>query len=112
MLEQIAYQLSRVNKTNQRVYQVGDLESLSASTLYSDYGDTDFNHRMIETVFPGIDGKGCLKIYIDPFSFSGTAGYHNKGEKHKDYAKRMEESGGISLGGGISALPSSTTGGY
>ena len=35
MLEQIAYQLPRVHETDQRVYQVGDLEYLSASALYT-----------------------------------------------------------------------------
>ena len=35
MLEQIAYHLPRISEAKQRVYQVGDLESLSASALYS-----------------------------------------------------------------------------
>lgn len=35
MLEQIAYEVPRVFEQRQAVYQVGDLESLSASALYT-----------------------------------------------------------------------------
>jgi len=37
MLEQIAYEIPRALKKKQVVYQIGDLESLSATALY--YGD-------------------------------------------------------------------------
>ena len=37
MLEQIAYEVPGVLETKQRVYQVGDLESLSSTVLYG-YG--------------------------------------------------------------------------
>ena len=35
MLEQIAYEVPKVSETKQQVYEVGDLESLSASVLYT-----------------------------------------------------------------------------
>jgi len=35
MLEQIAYESKRVSEQRQRVYQVGDLEQLSATELYT-----------------------------------------------------------------------------
>ncbi len=37
MLEQIAYEIPRASERKQVVYQIGDLESLSATALY--YGD-------------------------------------------------------------------------
>ncbi|MEK6897150.1 MAG: hypothetical protein AABW93_01320 [Nanoarchaeota archaeon] len=42
MLEQITYQLPRISEARQQVYQVGDLESLSASALYYGNGGSGF----------------------------------------------------------------------
>lgn len=112
MLEQIAYEMPRVSESEgrQRVYVVGDLESLSSVALYSKEGDTVFRNGRIETIFPKIDDNGTAKIYINPSNFSGIAGFQMDGESHEDYARRMKDGGGISLGGGFSGL--SSGGGY
>ena len=85
-------------------FSSSDLENLSSIVLYSSgflksipLGGTNFRGGRIETVFPKIDGFGTLKIYINPFNFSGLAGYQEEGESHKDYAKRMKEDGGVDL---------------
>lgn len=98
MLEQIAYRFSKVPEQRQRVYQIEDLERLSAGVLYSDGdGKNFFDNGRIETVLSKFINNDTLKIYIDPFNFGVTAGYQKEGESHEDYAKRMKETGGFSI---------------
>jgi hypothetical protein len=98
------------NSLTERIYSVVDLSGLSSVALYSGDSDTDFRNGKIETIFPKINGNDTLKIYIDPFKFSGIAGYQGGGESHKEYAKKMKSEGGISLGGGFSGGFSSGSG--
>ena len=108
MLEQIAYQLPRIHETNQRVYQVGDLESLSASALYDKY-------KLKTGQDIASDGTAYkFYTYIRPsWDFGDTElGIQENGESHDEYKKRMEEGGGINLGGGIGAPPSPIAGSY
>ena len=111
MLEQIAYEGMPLIQRQQTYFVVGDLGRLSASALYSD-GDTEFRDGRIETVLPRFKGNGTVKVYINPFDFSGIAGFQKEGESHDEYKKRMQESGGVSLGGGIGAPSSGIAGGY
>ena len=62
MLEQIAYQLPRISETKQRVYQVGDLESLSATALH--YGEGGGSSGFVGGGFGGISKKDIDKYGI------------------------------------------------
>ena len=62
MLEQIAYQLPRIFETKQRVYQVRDLEFLSASALH--YGEGGGSSGFVGGVFGGINKKDMNKYGI------------------------------------------------
>lgn len=107
MLEQIAYQLPKSSEERQVVYQVGDLESLSSVALYA---------KDKIKIGQDLEKDGTMyKFYTDIslINFGDTElGIQEKGEKHKDYAKKMKEGGGISLGGGLSMPSSSCSGGY
>lgn len=104
-LENLAYEARPIQEQRQVVYQVGDLESLSASVLYA-------KDKMETGVDVAKDGT-AYKFYTSllPWNFGETElGIQGAGEKHKDYTKKMKEDGGISLGGGFSGF--SSGGGY
>lgn len=61
MLEQIAYEVSRVSEIREQVYQVGDLEELSAGALYTGH---------LPKMGPGGFGLPSVRV-----SDVGTSGY-------------------------------------
>lgn len=73
----------------QKVYTIGDLESMSASYLYS--GEADGKNFVkkdgtIETVLPKFVGEDTVKIYTNPLTGRVDAGYQKEGESHKEYS--------------------------
>lgn len=79
MLEQIAYESLRIQKGKQIIYQVGDLENLSATALY--YGDGSSSGSSSGFGggfggFGGIDEKDCKKYGIvkTPSQIKGPSG--------------------------------------
>ena len=108
MLEQIAYQVPRISREEQRFYRVSDLESLSASALYD-------KHKLKTGQDITSDGT-AYKFYTNirpSWDFGDTElGIQENGESHDEYKKRMKKGEGINLGGGIGAPLSPIGGGY
>ena len=62
MLEQIAYEVPRAVEQRQVVYQVGDLESLSASVLYGESKNNVKIDGTIETILPQFINDDTVKL--------------------------------------------------
>ena len=62
-----------------------DLESLSASALYSDGKSIVKRDGTIETVLPKFVGNDTVKVYINPLTGRVDAGYQKGGESHAAY---------------------------
>lgn len=78
---------SQISEPRQQTYfVVGNLESLSASALYSDSKNIVKKDGTIETVLPKFINNDTLKIYINPLTGKTNAGYQNGGEKHREYS--------------------------
>jgi len=95
------YQPMQMQRTQQRerVYNIVDLESLSASALYA-------KDKLETGVDVAKDGT-AYKFYTNirpSWNFGETElGIQESGESHKSYAERMKSGGGTSLGGGFSS---------
>ena len=89
-LEQRLYAPTQESKENFRVYQVGDLESLSASVLYSKIKKGNY--------IKSNDKELNLYNLINLQNFGETeVGLQKKGESHKDFKKRIVKSGGYRI---------------
>ena len=86
-LQLIAYGAQGVSEQKEKVFTIVDLESLSASVLYTE-GENDVKRDgTIETVLPKFIWNDTLKVYINPLTGKTVAGYQNAEEKHSEYAK-------------------------
>jgi len=88
-LEQMMYQpmqMQRTESQRDRIYNIVDLESLSASALYSDGKNFVKKDGTIETVLPKFVGNDSVKVYINPLTGKVDAGYQKSRESHRDYS--------------------------
>jgi hypothetical protein len=82
------YQPMQMQRTQQRerVYNILDLESLSASALYSESKNDVKRDGTMETILPRFIGNDTVKVYINPLTGETNVGYQNGGEKHREYS--------------------------
>ncbi len=82
------YQPMQMQRTRERekVYTIVDLESLSASALYSETKNNVKKDGTMETILPQFINKDTVKLYINPLTGKADAGYQNGGEKHRVYS--------------------------
>lgn len=78
-------QTQRVEQQRERVYTIVDLESLSASALYTGKNSVRKDGTM-ETILPNFINNDTLKLYINPLTGKTDAGYQKGGESHRDYS--------------------------
>ena len=84
------YQPMQMQRTQEiqreRVYNIVDLESLSASALYSDTKNDVKRDGTMETVLRKFINNDTVKVYINPLTGETNVGYQNGGEKHREYS--------------------------
>ena len=86
MLEQIAYEVPRAVEQRQVVYQVEDLESLSASVLYNESKNNVKIDGTIETILPQFINDDTVKLYINSLNGKTDIAYQKGGEGHTAFA--------------------------
>jgi len=112
MLEQIAYESPGTQAQKQQVYVVGDLESLSASVLYTDRVDkAKFINNGIENIRVDSDGD-AFKFYSDLINNSLSVGIQPNGEDHEGYEALGIFNIGPLVPGGFGSFSGGSSGGY
>ena len=79
-------QMQRTEPERQRVYTLVDLESLSASALYSESRKIIERKGTTETVILKFINDDTVKVYYNPLTGKTDVAYQNGGEKHSDFA--------------------------
>ena len=82
------YQLMQTQRTQERerVYTILNLESLSASALYSESRKIIERKGTVETIIPKFINDDTVKFYYNPLTGKTDVAYQNGGEKHSNFA--------------------------
>jgi len=82
------YQPMQMQRTQERerTYTIVNLESMSASALYSESKKIIQKGGVLETVIPKLNGNDTVKVYYNPLTGKTDVAYQNGGETHSNFA--------------------------